>query len=339
MTFKSAQLFATMDQVLHDLTNDENNSPTGLSDRLREASASLQGKIGSFIPVVEIRSFRIDQHVHFGDWVSINPLLTVSSVKINDVESSEYSLEPRNRKWINGPYTGISFENTCLWPGDIIKISGEWGLYDAEIETEFSITLDNTLKTFSLSNGGYFSPGMVLHIDDEQMLIVSGNGSNGSPAPIDSEANLSVDIESNMIEQIIDVSDGTKFSENEVIRIGSENMLVEKISGNELTVRRGWNLSIISEHSADDDIYVYRSYQVERGVNGTEAGSHDDAAITVYVVPEDVNWLCRQITALMIKKASSGFTGIVGNSEIGQNTYLSEFPPSQIEFVRSNYRW
>jgi hypothetical protein len=78
---------------------------------------------------------------------------------------------------------------------------------------------------------------------------------------------------------------------------------------------------------------------VKRGVNGTTAAAHASAAAYQVVAPADVNYLCRQIASLMIKKAETGFVGRSGNDELGTGFWVNEFPKNQIESVRSNYFW
>lgn len=67
------------------------------------------------------------------------------------------------------------------------------------------------------------------------------------------------------------------------------------------------------------------------------AAAHTNAAVSKYLVPDDVSWLCRQIAGLMVKKAESGFAGKSGNEATGETFYFNEFP-SQIKEIKKNYR-
>jgi hypothetical protein len=82
---------------------------------------------------------------------------------------------------------------------------------------------------------------------------------------------------------------------------------------------------------------VYRTVTATRAVNGTTAAAHSTAAASRYIPPADVNWLCRQMAGLMHKKAQSGFSGKVGNAELGETFYYNEFP-GQIKEIQKNYR-
>jgi hypothetical protein len=53
--------------------------------------------------------------------------------------------------------------------------------------------------------------------------------------------------------------------------------------------------------------------------------------------PADVSYMCRQVAILMQSKSDSGFQGRVGDAATGQAGFYSEFPPNQLEEIRSHY--
>jgi hypothetical protein len=73
-------------------------------------------------------------------------------------------------------------------------------------------------------------------------------------------------------------------------------------------------------------------------VNGTTAATHSSKVVSRYIVPENLNWLCRQIAALMHRKAQTGFAGKTANAQNGEVFYMDEFPKFVIEKVRNGYR-
>jgi hypothetical protein len=84
---------------------------------------------------------------------------------------------------------------------------------------------------------------------------------------------------------------------------------------------------------------VYRKLEVVRGVNGTTAATHlISTAISRYLVPADVLFLCKEIATLMAHKAETGYAGRTGNAELGQVFYNDAFPRYDIERVRDHYR-
>jgi hypothetical protein len=107
---------------------------------------------------------------------------------------------------------------------------------------------------------------------------------------------------------------------------------------NTLSVERGYNNTKKATHTTGLDVFVYRTFTVQREVNGTTAASHTNAAVYQYVPPADINWLCRQMVGLMMKKAKSGFAGKVGSAELGEVFYQNEFPKDPIAKIKANYR-
>lgn len=87
------------------------------------------------------------------------------------------------------------------------------------------------------------------------------------------------------------VTDGTKYSQNELLLLDSERLLVVDIAGNILTVKRGWDGSVAAAHSGAT-IYAQRLLTVTRGDLGSTAATHlIGAAIARSVVPGLVNQL------------------------------------------------
>lgn len=73
----------------------------------------------------------------------------------------------------------------------------------------------------------------------------------GQRTVINSEATLAEDLDAT--ETVVTVSDGTKFAENNVIKVGLEDMLVTSISSNDLTVQRSYN-GLTFTHTNGDTI-------------------------------------------------------------------------------------
>jgi hypothetical protein len=168
----------------------------------------------------------------------------------------------------------------------------------------------------------------VLLVETEQDVVTATGD------PTDSTANLNGAIDANQEEITLD--DASKVNLNEILRVGFEQMRVLDKAGNLALVSRGYNGTKRVAHNTATDVFVYRTYKVTRGVNGTTAVGHTTAAIQRYVPPEDINGLCRQMAALAIKMASTGFSGRVGNAETGEVSYYKAFP-SEIEKIRLAY--
>lgn len=327
------QIFCTANQVIEDLHL--RGFEDTLMDRIKEASDTIRRKGGLFIPVTETRKFGQDPLVE-DEPLYVDHLLAVTSITNDGTAVTDYTLYPLNRCWENGPYIQIAQDG--YWADeDGIEIAGRWGKYEENV----GIGLTGTQATaavisLAVTNGSLISPGMILKIEDEQEYVTEGNGSKNSPAATAATSLVNGSIYEE--DSSITVDDGTEFNAGEVIQIDVEDMKILKINGNKLAVERGWNGTTPADHANDSAIGVYRTFTVVRGVNGTTAAAHAAADIYQCKVPDSVNYLCRQIAALMRMKAESGFTGITGNAEGGQGSYYSEFPPNQIAAVLAPFK-
>ncbi len=329
------QVYCTAQQVCDDLKLTGFADPS-LMERIRGASEVIRHKGGEFLPVLEARVFRMPEGKHNPHILGISPCLDVVSIFIGDEEIVDFTLRPRNRCWEGGPY--VEIEIAGYWPANTdITITGVWGKYEqaGSLGITASQATDTTTE-LEVANGSLLSAGMVLKIEDEFEFIVAGAGSKSSPAATVSLSSLEADIDEHS--KTLEVTTGSDFLAGETIQIGVEDMKVLKVSGNLVAVSRGWNNTNADAHAEDEAIGVYRTFLVERGVNGSETAVHTNAEVYQMQVPDTVNYLCRQIAALMKMKADSGFTGITGDNEMGQGRYLSEFPPKTIETVLEPFR-
>jgi hypothetical protein len=160
-----------------------------------------------------------------------------------------------------------------------------------------------------VSNGAKVSPGDVVLIDSEQELV------EATGAVTDSTANTAEALDAS--EEEVDVNDGTQVNAGEVIRVNFEQMRVLDIATNTLLVNRGYNGTKRTTHDT--------------------AATHSSDTIYRYLPPYDVGYLCRQMAALMLKKAQSGFAGKVGSVELGEVFYMQEFPKEVLDRVIREY--
>jgi hypothetical protein len=328
-----ARLYCTLNQVIDDLDLlGVKNEEKALSF-IRAASRFID-KRGRFIPVSETR--RYDGSGKVRQW--IDPLITLDTISHDGttLTSSEYVLYPRTRHWDNGPYTSLELATGGRWTReeDAVVISGVWGLY-YEVRAPYSVTLGASqligAATVTLSDGRY-SPGAVLLVGSEQMLI------EATDSPSDSSVTASA-IDNSQTAITVSVAGG--FEIGETIRVDVEQMRILDVNStsNQLVVARGYNGSTIAAHSGSAAVYVYRTFMVARGINGTTAAAHNSGVSVAQVVPpDDVNYLCRQMAALILKKAQSGYQGKVGNVELGETFYFNEFPDDPLKRIMANYR-
>lgn len=331
-----SQLFCTTAEMIKDLglSGDE---PELLS-RIRAASTDLANVLGNFIPVVETRTYYPNA---FGE-IHIDPVLHVLTVT-NDTTvitartstADGYTLHPGERCYPHGPYSRID-PGGSVWSAYGVHILAYWGKFEEIRAVDVSaVTQTSDATTLAVSDGSKLSAGMILLLDTEQELITGGNGDEDSPDPTAAASLLNGAVAAD--DEEITVDDGTEFNRGEVIRLGTEDCLIRRIVGNILVVMRGWNGTTKAAHADDLAVYVYRTFLVERAMNGTSAIAHSSEPVYRYNVPDDVNWIARQVAGLMRMKAKVGFANKSGNAELGEVFYYSEFP-NQINKVRANYQ-
>ncbi len=335
------RLYCHLEQVRSDLGKfgeAVNATEESLVASIQSASDFIDREIGMFIPFTETRRFDGPG----GRDLQIDPLLTDedNTTVIDDgdtLSASDVLFYPRKRYWENGPFTRIAIDpdasNINAWTRerDIVSVAGRWGKYEESIATGETITQANASTTaLTAANGANIAPGMVLLIETEQELVQS------TGAATDSTGELSGAIVST--DNVLTMDDGSLVNVGEVIQIGTEDMRVLKINTNDVYVERSWNGTQAASHADITQVNVYRTFVVKRGINGTTAAAHAAKAASRFIPPFDVNWLCRQIAGLMIRKADTGFAGKTANIEIGEVFYLDEFPNKPIAKIKKNYR-
>lgn len=337
-----AQTYCTVDELIGDLglSGDE----AMLLSRIRAASKHILNVIGNFVPIHDTRTFTPGP----SQTISVFPLLDATSVTDYQtaLAATAYRLSPQNRLWLNGPYWWIekvAAYNQRVWP-DIDPglcwdvngqtVVGKWGLYEELAALGVTATQLIGATTLVVTDGSLLSPGMVLSIESEQELVTAGNGGPGSA---DGTVATSVEVGALLADdEVMNVTNGAEFKTGEVFRVDFEDFKIRKIAGNALLVTRGWNGTAKAAHANNAPIYIYRTFTVARAMNGTTAAAHTSAAVSKYVIPEDVNWLVREVAGLMRMKAKVNFAAKSGNAELGEAFYFNEFP-KQIDVIRRNY--
>lgn len=330
------QVYCTVAELLDDLEVEgvRNVKIERIYDKLKAASRWIENNIGNFIPKLETRYFDGSGDTE----IIIDPLLEATAITVDDetLTLTDALFYPLNALWAYGPYMRVKIDpdSTSLYYfpkiAKTVAIAGSWGMFERSAVTGATVASQtNVATTLVVDNGSGISPGEVLLIEDEQQLVT------GIGSPTDSTANSAEALD--LDEDELTVTDGTKVNVGEIIRVDFEQMLVLDISGNDLLVQRGWNRTNRVTHLTGLDVYVYRTFNVERGVNGTTAAAHDAEAVGRYLVPDDIHWLCKQMAALMLKKADSSFAGKVGDAATGEVFYFNEFPKGTIDAIKERY--
>lgn len=332
-----AQIFCTVADLIAD-AQAPGVDEARMYKAIREASDYLQKRIGWFVPVTQTLKFNGRGRA----LLYVPPLLSVTSLVNEDttLTASDYILKPDGGFWANGPHTQILVDpdatNLTCWvhEDDGIEITGAWGKYSLTAGTGATVA-DTTQQsasqtTLKVSDGAKLSPGMALLIGSEQELV-TGWGDPTESVTLVNGAIAATD-------DTVTVDNGALINKGEMIRIDFEQMYVKDKRNHILSVVRGWNNTGRATHADNSAVDVYRTLTVERGVNGTTAAIHaNGGAISRYMIPDDVNMLCKEIATLIVNKAKSGYQGRTGNNETGVVFYNDAFPRFDIEQVERNY--
>jgi hypothetical protein len=331
-----AQTYCTVDELIADLELLGGDQDAFLR-HVRAASQTIQQEIGFFIPVTESKKFNgRGQRSLF-----VPPLLAIVSIQNDDdtLVSTDYILQPDNRHWPNGPYSWLlpdpDSATLTKWldEDEGVSIAGRWGLWEKSQATGATLgaaLADTTGTSLQASDGSKVSPGMVGLIDSEQVLVTGV----GSPTNV-TTLNGAIDAS----QETITLANGALVNKGEIVRADVEQMKVLDVSGNTGYVKRAWNKTKAVSHLTGVNVAAYRTFTIERSVNGTTPATHlINAVINKYTVPDDVSFLCREIAALMFKKAQSAFAGRTGSAESGVTFYNDAFPRFDLERVRAHYR-
>lgn len=327
------RLYCTIAELMDDLTLAGVKNEESLLKHIRSASQFVEQQLGQFLPRWETLKFSA---CGAGELL-VPPLLSITSITSDGNSLSagtDYVLKPFERHWRNGPYSQIwlyQYGYFSILPEGVV-IQGKWGLYDDTLDLAMTVSAASSSGTsLAVPDGSKCSAGMVLMVESEQMLV------QGTGAATDSTADLNGALDDQAEE--FAVTDGTKIKTGEVIKVDFECMKVLDIQTNQVLTARGWNESRRASHLTGAQVNVLRTFTVKRGANGTTAATHTNAEVFQQVAPADVNYLARQVAALMKKKADTGFMGRSGNDDLGTGFWVNEFPKNQVEVVKSNYFW
>lgn len=332
-----AQIYCTLADVYSDLEINGVKDEIRLLDKIKAASDVIKRLGGRFLPSTEQKKFdgNGDRHQWIDELLAITAFTMLDGNTTYTLTSADYLLHPANRWWANGPYTRLEVDLDSTQIGQWAKgqqnlqITGRWGLYEETAATGATASQTDSATTLVVDNAGKLSIGAVVKIGDEQELLESFGAVSDSTADTSAAMDVSQDT--------IAITNGSLLSRGEVAVIDTEKMLVLEVISNTLVVARGYGGSKIATHLINSNVYVYRTFNVTRAVNGTTAAQHTTASVSKCVAPQSINYLCRQIAGLMHKKAQSGWSSKVGNAELGETFYYNEFPNDPLKKIMQNF--
>ena len=278
-----------------------------------------------FYPELDTRTFDWPSHVdpHDGsrtlslerDEIVSDELVSYTQIKVAGVVigSTHITLLPANT---GPPYTGVEFDSTVTNPGNArraVEIIGLFGYRSVEeqVGTLAANLAAGAAATASVSwTTARFGVGDVLRIDNERLIIknrtmVDSTQNLGGTGLTDKASNVTVP-----------VANGTGFATGEIILIDSERMLIVDVAGNNLTVRRAWDGSVLATHAASTDIFTLTGVELARGQFGTTDATHNtNSAIYRQVLPPLIDSLHIAEAITVIQQENAAYGRVIGSGD------------------------
>ncbi|MEV0382881.1 hypothetical protein [Nonomuraea sp. NPDC050643] len=305
--------YTTRETVKAALDSKETARSNGQIDRaIESASRLIEGALHRrFYPEVRTltwdwpnaqraRSWRL--------WLDANELVSVTTLVAGGVTIApgDYLLYPTD----GPPYNRIEIDlssSAAFASGDThqqaISITGPYAgcRLDEAPAGALAEALDASETAVDVTDAAAVGVGDILRVDSERMIVTGRT-------MLDTGQNLGGNLAASAAGVTVAVSTGSAFAVDEVILIDSERMLVVDIAGNNLTVKRAWDGSVLAAHTAGADIYAPRTLTVERGALGTTAATHLTAApIARHVPPGPVVALCVGLALAQVLGEQSGY--------------------------------
>lgn len=334
-------VYATRGDVKSALDSKETARNNGQIDQaLESASRAVEALTRrTFYPQMATRYFDWPNYQYSDPWrlwLDENELISVTTLTAGSqtISASGYYLEPANagppydRVEINLTSSTASFASNATSRQRAIAITGVfgYGLNDAPAGA-LSGAINASVTTLVGSSGSLVDVGSIIKLDSERMLVTER-------AYATSAQTLQGNLTAAQSGVTVAVTTGSAYSAGEPIVIDSETMLITAVVGNNLTVIRAWDGSVLATHTTGATIYVSRTFTVTRGALGTTAASHlDAAAMTVSLAPSLVREATVAEALNYFLQRTSGYARVAGSSD---NTV--EYTGRGIEAVRGQLR-
>lgn len=248
-------------------------------------------------------------------WLGADEVQSVSAVVSGGVtlSASDYFLEPGN---LGPPFSRIDLDrssNASWSAGNTaqrnIAVTGVFGAVDQWLPAAaLAEALDSSETGVDVTACPTVGVGSVLKVDSERM-VVTGRGW------LTSAQTVQTPLAASAADTTVAVTTGSSFSAGETLLVDSERVLVVDVSGNNLTVKRAVDGSVLATHTGST-IYASRTLTVTRGVLGTTSAAHDTAAVvSVLDVPGLVNEFTVAHTIDTIQQRAAGYGRTVGSGD------------------------
>lgn len=241
------------------------------------------------------------------------------SISLSNVLYEPVNSPPYDRIMINPQNDSFAYDD---FPEQSITVIGEWGYCSGVVDSGATCPdLTASATSMAIANGSKLDVGWLLKIEDERIFI------SNLAAAADSTINTTAAL--NDYETDIGVGTAASFSVGEVIRIDDEEMKILRVDTSSLAVARAYNGTVAASHLTAKDVYVFRTFTIERGKFGSTAATHATGkAISRYVPPADIVLSCGILVARATKRSDSGWSDMstIGGEGMGRLLFTKAMP-------------
>jgi hypothetical protein len=249
-------------------------------------------------------------------WLYQHEAISISQLVAGGVTipQANYLLEPVND---GPPYDRIEINlstNSAFAAGPTyqraVAAIGVFG-YTAETEPAGALAeaLDLTETGADVTDSGIIGVGDSLLIEAERMLVTG-------KAMLDTGQTISADLAASAAGVTVGIQTGSAVAVGEIVLVDSERMLVVDQAGNNLTVKRAFDGSVLATHTTGAHVYAPRTLTVVRATQGTVAAAHNNGtAIAKGVIPGPARELATAEALNTLLQKQSGYARVVGTGD------------------------
>jgi hypothetical protein len=265
----------------------------------------------------EIRTARFDwpNYSHARPWrlyLGANEVTSVDSLVSGGVTITDYFLEPATE---GPPYDSIeinlagtaAFAATTTFQRSTVVTGTFCGCPVLDNPAgALAEDLDASETGVDVTDSSLIGVGHILKCGTERMLVTG-------KSMLTTAQTVLTPLTAATSNVTVAVTTGSAFAVGETILADSERMLIVDIAGNNLTVKRAYDGTVLAAHNSST-IYAPRTLTVTRGALGTTAATHLTAAVlTTHAVPGLVGELALAEALNMFEQGQAGYARVVGS--------------------------
>lgn len=293
---------------------------------IESASRNIEGQLHrKFYPQLATRYFdwpSLAYQTPWRLWLGPSEVISVSSLVAGGttIAAADYFLSPDT----GPPYTSIEIDlsSTAAFASGStaqrsIAITGLFG-YTAVEESVGTLTAQLAASLTATASVSFTTArvgvGDLIKIDSEYVFVTE-------KTMVDSTQNLQTSLTASASNVTVAVTNGAAFDVDTVLLIDSERMLVVDIAGNNLTVKRAWDGSVLAAHTAPTaDIYTQTGIEIDRAQCGSVLAVHNSSSVLYrHVVPGPIRDLCIAEVINTGLQEGGGYSGTSGSGDTSRD--------------------